>query len=376
MEYSMLTENTPFYILDDNFDVIGIIDTYESLIWTDRYDKEGDFELCFGVNAVSRDIIDKIQLEAYCKIDSSEHFMIIKKIEMVRDEDDVMKITLSGISLESILSRRILLGKVEFVYVDENKQEHDVNLQDSIQQMLTDTIIEPADLDRKIHDFVFIPSEDERITSLMFRATYENENLGDAVQKLCAEYNLGYKIIVNKEKQIIFSLYIGEDRSNNVIFSPFYDNIYDTNFYSSTEGYANYIFIEKSSHERDKKTEYDLTSAYTTLMMPTGIRRIEVYEKKNKLFDNDDSQTVSDEELQKKAVKFLRKENGIVSAFEGEVIPFVVFTYGTDYFTGDHVQLVDYFGNSKTVYISEVVISYDDEGLKILPTFEEIEETE
>ena len=111
-------------------------------------------------------------------------------------------------------------------------------------------------------------------------------------------------------------------------------------------------------------------------MMPTGIRRIEVYEKKNKLFDNDDSQTVSDEELQKKAVKFLRKENGIVSAFEGEVIPFVVFTYGTDYFTGDHVQLVDYFGNSKTVYISEVVISYDDEGLKILPTFEEIEETE
>ena len=33
------------YILNKNFEKIGLIDTYESVIWTTRYYTYGDFEL-------------------------------------------------------------------------------------------------------------------------------------------------------------------------------------------------------------------------------------------------------------------------------------------------------------------------------------------
>ena len=32
-------------ILDTNFNIIGIVDDYQSMIWTERYSQTGDFEI-------------------------------------------------------------------------------------------------------------------------------------------------------------------------------------------------------------------------------------------------------------------------------------------------------------------------------------------
>lgn len=38
-------------VLNTDFESISVIDTYESMIWTDRYNAYGDFELFFAMDS-------------------------------------------------------------------------------------------------------------------------------------------------------------------------------------------------------------------------------------------------------------------------------------------------------------------------------------
>lgn len=43
-------------VLNTTFESIAVVDTYESLIWTDRYNAYGDFEIFFAMVRVFSDI--------------------------------------------------------------------------------------------------------------------------------------------------------------------------------------------------------------------------------------------------------------------------------------------------------------------------------
>lgn len=49
-----------YYIYDTDFVLKKILDSYLSSIWTVRYDKYGDFEICAPY---SKDIFDEIKLD-------------------------------------------------------------------------------------------------------------------------------------------------------------------------------------------------------------------------------------------------------------------------------------------------------------------------
>jgi hypothetical protein len=61
------------------------------------------------------------------------------------------------------------------------------------------------------------------------------------------------------------------------------------------------------------------------------------------------------------------------TAFEAEVDPEAMFVYGRDYFIGDIVQVVNEYGIEGRAYISEVIMSCDDSGTYMYPTFKIIE---
>ena len=48
------------YVYDRNFSIVGVIDAYESLIWTNRYYIEGDFELYVPANQKNLEILQNI----------------------------------------------------------------------------------------------------------------------------------------------------------------------------------------------------------------------------------------------------------------------------------------------------------------------------
>ena len=61
-------------VLNTSFEPIAVIDTYNSLIWTDRYNECGDFEICFTMD---ESLFDYIQIDNYLWLKYSEHCMII-----------------------------------------------------------------------------------------------------------------------------------------------------------------------------------------------------------------------------------------------------------------------------------------------------------
>ena len=91
------------YILDDLLRRTAILDGYESLIWTDRYNTAGDFELVIASTPETRGLLTANTLLANNRTKS------IMKVEQIQDKlDDVGRalLTVKGPSLEDILNDR------------------------------------------------------------------------------------------------------------------------------------------------------------------------------------------------------------------------------------------------------------------------------
>lgn len=348
------------FVLNADFESIAVIDTYESMIWTDRYNAYGDFEIYF---AMDENLLEYIKEDYYLWLKDSEHSMIIEDIKIDADTEEGNRLIVTGRSLESILERRIIWGQRIF----------SGNLQNAIQTMLNENIISPSVADRKIANFIFVPSTDSKITSLTIDNQYTGDDLYTVVKGLCEENNIGFKIVLTDDNQFAFSLYAGADRSYDqtenpyVVFSPNFENIINSNYFSSKAGYRNVTLVAGEGEGASRKT--------TVVGSASGLDRRELFTDARDISSDTEDGTLSDAEyiaqLRTKGIKNLA-DHMITTAFEGEVEVTRLFKYGEDFFIGDIVQIANEYGNENSAYISELIISNSDEGLSIYPTFKTI----
>lgn len=348
------------FVLNADFESIAVIDTYESMIWTDRYNAYGDFEIYF---AMDESLLEYIKEDYYLWLKDSEHSMIIEDIKIDADTEEGNRLIVTGRSLESILERRIIWGQRIF----------SGNLQNAIQTMLNENIISPSVADRKIANFIFVPSTDSKITSLTINNQYTGDDLYTVIKGLCEENNIGFKIVLTDNNQFAFSLYAGADRSYDqtenpyVVFSPNFENIINSNYFSSKAGYRNVTLVAGEGEGASRKT--------TVVGSASGLDRRELFTDARDISSDTEDGTLSDAEyiaqLRTKGLKNLA-DHMITTAFEGEVEVTRLFKYGEDFFIGDIVQIANEYGNENSAYISELIISNSDEGLSIYPTFKTI----
>lgn len=176
-------------VLDENLEVIDIVETFNSFIWTDRYNEYGDFELRISIDDRS---VKALRIDRYLQNRDSDHLMIIDTLEIDSDAEDGTYLVVTGKSLESILGRRIVWG----LKILEG------NLQNGIKSLLNENVISPSNLDRKINNFVFEESTDPLITELSIKAQYTGDNLYDVIHTICENQNLGFKVTLNDSKQL------------------------------------------------------------------------------------------------------------------------------------------------------------------------------
>lgn len=348
------------FVLNAVFESIAVIDTYESMIWTDRYNAYGDFEIYF---AMDESLLEYIKEDYYLWLKESDHSMIIEDIKIDADTEEGNRLIVTGRSLESILERRIIWGQRVF----------SGNLQNAIQMMLNENIISPSVADRKIANFIFVPSTDSKITSLTIDNQYTGDDLYTVIKGLCEENNIGFKIVLTDDNQFAFSLYAGADRSYDqtenpyVVFSPNFENIINSNYFSSKAGYRNVTLVAGEGEGASRKT--------TVVGSASGLDRRELFTDARDISSDTEDGTLSDAEytaqLRTKGLKNLA-DHMITTAFEGEVEVTRLFKYGEDFFIGDIVQIANEYGNENSAYISELIISNSDEGLSIYPTFKTI----
>ena len=375
-------------VLNTDLEAVGVIDRYKSFIWTDRFQECGDFEICL---LAKYGLPEFIQEDHYLVCDKSEHAMIIETIRIDSDPEDGTTFLISGRSLESLLDRRIVWTKTSF----EATQSKDAstgeitltkpNLQNGVEKLLNDSIINPTMAIRKIDNFIFEKSEDEKVTSLVFEAQYFGDELYSAIVKLCQEHDIGFKVTINANNQFVFKLYAGVDRSYGtedkpqtvnpyIIFSPEFDNVMNTNYLESNSGFKNVTLVGGESETDDNGEEISRDTYVVSLAeLSSGISRREIFTDAGSVTRNADQDTNLTEEqyqahLRKAGIDTLI-ECARIRAFDGEIDPNSMYVYGEDYAIGDVVQIANEYGQEGQAYISEYIMSCDEQGISAYPTF-------
>lgn len=350
-------------VLNTALDAISMVDTYESFIWTDRYYAYGDFEL---YTIMKEDTLKYIKQDYYLQNRESEHVMIIEKILISSDVEDGNHITVTGRSLESILDRRIIWGQKIL----------SGNLQNGIKNLLDECIISPTDNNRKIENFIFEASTDPAITGLTIDAQYTGDNLYDVIQKICEERNIGFKITLNDNKQFVFKLYMGTDRSYDqtdvpyVVFSPKFENIINSSYIESKSSLKNVTLIGGEGEGSARK--------YTTVGNGSGLERREIFTDARDISSDVGNGVVLTEseytaQLKQRGKEKLAENTDVIS-FEGKVETTIMFKYGEDFFNGDVVQIANEYGHETKARILEIVMSENEDGISVYPTFKTITE--
>lgn len=355
------------WILDQNYETLAIFDNFISFIWTDRFREYGDFEIHAPASLYALSVL---KMGNYISIRDSQHYMVVETREITHDEIEGGIIKITGRSLESILDRRIIWKQTVLTG----------NFQNGIEKLLNENVINPEDPKRKIPNFRFQLSTDPIITDLTIDTQFFGENLYDAIWALCADRDIGFRILPEGEGGFVFELYTGKDRSYSqeenpwVIFSPEYENLLSSEYAESSTNYKNVALVADDSKETIR------FSGTTVADNAAGLTRREMFVETYGITDEDEegnelSESDINKQLQEKGLEELA-ENLMVIAFEGQIDATRQFVYNQDFFIGDIVQVVNEYSLEQRSRVVEVIRSWDDSGYVVTPTFMNLSDDE
>lgn len=343
------------YILDQNFVAKAIVDKFSSFVWTERYFGCGEFVLVIPVDET---LVQLINLDDYVAIRESDVLMVIETMTLNTDEEQGDTITIQGRSLECLISRRIIWGKLEAKG----------SVQDAIKKAVTENAINPSDPNRKIPGLVFKDSTDQYVLDQTEEEIkMVGDNLYEAIYGLCQSHRMGFRVRHVGDKVLEFELYHGTDRTEDqdavapVVFSSSYENLLSSEYIQSEVNYASNALVKG-----DKDTVFMEVRRNPER---TGLKRRELFIEIGDAPENQGSYTQKYWDQMFTKAKEVMMEHVVTIAFGSEVAPMVQFAYGVDYFIGDIVQVRNQYGFAGRCRIDELVRTRDDSGINMVPTF-------
>lgn len=339
-------------VLDTDFNKLGIIDSYISLIWTSKYYDAGDFEICMDINDKNRELIKK---DYYIMRNDDENTGIIENIEIVKNEDQQEMVIIKGRFLTSILGRRIIADQTVL----------NTTVSAGIAELINRNITVPVLEARKIENFIMRSGE----FSDRLNAQYTGKNLLEVIKEICLVYGIGFNVILNDKKQFEFYLYKGVDRSYNqtenkyIIFSDEYDNLKSANYIEDYGEIVTDVLVAGEGEGAERRT------LWVSKTSNIGLSRHEFYKDQRNISSNNGEISESEYNLQLRE-EGLESLTTFTNSFEGQVY-FDNIEYKKDLFLGDVCVIEnsnwDIYINTRLV---EVIESIDESGTySINPTF-------
>lgn len=350
------------YVMDEYFEIIGIIDEYISIIWTTKYLTYGDFELYVSADT---QLLEWLQTDRYLVRDSDideegyHNVMIIRNREITTDAEDGDHLIVTGYSLKSIINRRII----------PNQTALSGEVVSCIQQLINENIINPENNSRKVNNFIL--GNNDIINTYTMKQQITGKNLGEAITDICTTYGYGYDVYINNGN-FIFKIYEGADRSYDQVINPYvvissqFDNLLSSDYQVNTDNFANVAVVAGEGEGTARKK--------VTVGTAQGLERYEVWVDSRNTSTNDGEITEEEyEELLEQEGTEKLSELQPTTSFSGEIDSTINYVFNQDYFLGDIVQVENDYGIRAKTRIIEIIESEDDTGSSIIPTFSEME---
>ncbi len=343
------------YVLNKSLEKIGIIDSYNSIIWTKRYYTWGDFELFVPATVENFELL---QEDFYLQRDD-DRAMIIESIQLQTDAEQGNHIIVSGRSLESILARRVIWEQTTLNDTVEN----------AMRRVITENCISPADISRKISGLEL--AAPLGLTETIKQQT-RGDNLAEWLETVCRTYGYGWKITINNGR-FVFSLFEGVDRTYGnaagnpfVVFSPNFDNLVNSNYLKDKQNYKNVALVLGEGEGNARASAAVGTAA--------DLERYEIYVDARDISSNNGEIAAAEYgNLLTERGKQRLAEQSITTGFDGEIDANGVYTYKKDFDIGDIVQIENEYGIQAKSRIVEIIENEDESGRRFVPTLEKLE---
>lgn len=400
---------------DANYIRNNVVDEYISVVWTERYSEFGEFSIELPAYEGA---LDTFYLGEYLECDESDTVMLV--LDRGKD-DETNTVTFSGYSLEYILSERVVQDLSKFCKKDPDIPSittDDIDLTyNVIKTMFKDNFmgVHP----RKMGNITFVETLDQEILDFKVETTVSelsDRKFYNILKMFCDEGDFGFKIIVDTGMEegfgLAFTLYNGYNRSrdslNPVVVSYEYGNLISSNYFNSISdvknaalvigGQSSLSFMDSnalpqvkpdgifygiaSGFERKEMVidADDIVPAYTNYFDDNGALKPEVRGwlssiNKDREWLIENIAYSYEKKLEARAKRVLNSINyKPLKTLDGDIDPEYQFVLGKDYFLGDIIELENDYEIYKAVRISEVVISDDESGHSITPTFLALED--
>ena len=344
---------------NDTFTRIAVVDNATSVIWIKRFNAVGQFEVYIKASTELYNLLDG---DIFVIRDDSNVGMYVETVKLTTDEENGDYLTISGRSAETILSWRVV---ERAVYSSASTTAESIIRSQLDLQLIYYELINNKNAIRWL-----TLGENHHWQDLVTRQ-YTGKILLDVIQELCVTYDYGFEFAWNGSGFTI-NLYKGTDRSYDqstntfVVFSPEFENLGNTEYTKDTSNYANCAIIGGEGEGKDRVFAYafpeDITGFY---------RRIIFVDARNSSSDGGD--------LTNKQYKTMLQNQGIealeqrkkTTEFNGEILNYNHYTYGTDYNLGDKVSVINEYGIKGNATITEITEVEDESGYRLIPTLSE-----
>ena len=392
------------YILDADYQQIGMIDEAESILWNKKYYDVGYCEIYTPYSGVIHDLLRRGN---YVYRYNDDMFCKIETFELKTNAENGDYIIVTANDMASILEDRIVRWNTVF----------SGTVAEFIKRVLTDNVSNPAEAWRRIGNFVVDDSNFSSLT-VRTRAKAHTEDLLTLIKTACKSAGYGFRLSFDIEtRRLVFRLYSGKDKASAqaeeyIEFSPAYGNILSSSYKEDESNYKNVVYIGYKELDETQSLISMYKGEEDGEPEPTGEDRREIYlesavsreiEKADMLnlypdatktdgvyyADVDGVQTAiaiadgegEDEKLTATNIIYLNMVRSVgwgamsgyakTQEFMGDVDTTDTYLYKTDYDLGDIVKVKNDYGIEAEARITEIMESEDsDNGYVVEPTFE------
>lgn len=377
----------------DTREVIGIIDTAQSIIWKSAYYGVGDFEVY--VSATPENIA-MLAIDNYVTRPDNYECGIIERVEITDDNEEGRMIVASGRFIKSILDRRVVYSAVlsgtgsNYVWYCAASVLNG-NVEGAVRKLIYDNAINAQGSRGEVGSYRNIPEiywTDDDVSGITDTIITEDDegsesdaekqvtykNLLDYTDGVLQEYECGAKMWLDLDVlKFRYKVYKGVDRSRDstenepITFSKEFDNLVSSNYVQDNSTYKTTALVGGEGEGSERKCAF--TSAWVK-----GLERRETFVDASSISstykEGEEEKTYTLDAYRKmleaqgrQSVAELQK----IETFDGEIdLTNSHYVYGVDYNLGDMITVEDKdmgkYINARIITVTEV---QDDGGYKI-----------
>lgn len=371
------------YTLSSGFQREKLIDTFVSVVWTERYDDFGDIQL---VTPATPEMINAIPTGTFISTPESQEVMWIETAEI---ENDLL--TVKGPSLMKVLTNFVIRTTADpeqkyWIITGESPGD---TVTAVVQNMciggpyLDGSTDVGLDLAKQIIPGLTIGESDNSYDPIDSQIPFGS--LYDAIKAIAQAYSLGINLqlvyVDSIGPRFEFNCYRGRNLTSEMLgfgptvtFTPTQDSLKDVKELRSSSGYKNicHVFAPTAATALSLSGSTDV-----------GEVGLEAFDRRAIMLFADDitAEQVGNDLptlvalLTQRGRDYLANNN-YTKIIDGEVVPQSQYKFGIDYNLGDIVDLVSTNGQTQQARITEYIRTQDQTGSSAYPTVTVLDESE